>query len=172
VIVVEGAAYMKANSAFWTAQGERGAGALLGDKWVRLPAGATTSFASLLALTDPAKLGRCLLRTHVGTITKKGTEKLDGKPVVVLADKGDVPGGTPGLLYIAASGSPLPVRAVQTGRQSSGGKPDASCGETDEDVNDTSTDADLRFSNYNEEVEIEAPKDAVDLDSLQGSSAA
>ena len=41
--------------------------------------------------------------------------------VVVLADKGNIPGGAAGDLYVSAVGSPLPLRAVQTGPERSGG---------------------------------------------------
>ena len=87
---------------------------------------------------------------------------------VVLVDKGNVPGTTPGKLYVATTGDPLPLRAIQTGPQAPGGTPDPRCHETKDDVNSTTRFSDLRLSNYDAKVQIEAPPGAVDLTQLSG----
>jgi hypothetical protein len=70
-----------------------------------------------LVIADPALIGRCMIGTHLGTLSKVGTGEVDGKPTVVIEDKGDVPGGAPGKAYIATKGEPLPLRVTQTGRR-------------------------------------------------------
>ena len=111
-------------------------------------------------------LARCLTESH-GTVEKKGTRRFAGLRVVVLADKGDAPGVTPGDLYVSAVGSALPLRVVQTGPRTPG-KPDAGCGEDSSGTRES----DVRLSAFNEPVRITAPSDALDLSQLSGASGA
>jgi hypothetical protein len=162
--------YLKGDQAFW----QRSAGrlsALLADKWVKAPPSATSAFGSIALLADPAKVGRCLLQSHLGTLAKGGTGTEAGKPVLIVTDKGDVPGGEAGTLYVAARGEPLPLRATQTGRQNPGGTPDTACNETASDLKNLSTGSDIHLSNYDEKITITAPPNALDLSRLSGSSA-
>ena len=140
--------------------------ALLGDE----PAaqGGEALLGKITALTDPSTIGYCFVQSHHGSISKSGTDTVDGKKAVVLVDKGNAPGTTPAKLYVATTGDPLPLRAVQTGPQAPGGTPDARCDEPKDDVNSTTRFSDLRLSNYDAKVQIEAPPGAVDLTQLSG----
>jgi hypothetical protein len=81
---------------------------------------------------------------------------------VIVADRGDLPVSTPGKLFVAADGPPLPLRLVLTGRKRPGGTPDRLCGETHISPS-ASTAGDLRFSRDNEPVTITAPAQALDV---------
>jgi hypothetical protein len=154
--------YMRANRGFWESQGS-GADAkvvrLLAGRWVKVPGGAADFLRGLL----PKDIGYCMLKES-GGLRKAGTRTVDGKPMIVIADKGDKPGSSPGELYVPADGPALPTRVVQTGRQKPGGTPDPRC---DDDNGSTTTASDFRIGGYDEPVDITAPKGALDLKDLQ-----
>lgn len=165
--VISGLAYLKANKPFMDKEAGGAAADQLADRWVKMRSSDLGDLASIFALSEPATIGRCALGPHFGTITKVGTGSVDGQKVVVLEDAGDKPGSQPGRIYIATDGPPLPLRVTQTGAPKAGATPDARCRETKSDVNDTSANSDdLRFSNYDKPVSIEAPRNAVDLSQL------
>jgi hypothetical protein len=82
---------------------------------------------------------------------------VNGQRAVVIIDKGDRPGSAPGKLYVAATGDPLPLRMLSTGRDRPGGHKDQECGD------DTPTRAgeEVIFSHYNEPLHLSAPPAAV-----------
>jgi hypothetical protein len=161
-ILIDATAYLKADRTFWQANGSPEVGAALADKWIKLPQSQAREFGRLSQLMEPAKIRRCL-ETHPGTLANGGTGSLAGTQVVIVTDKGDLPGSEPGQLYVAARGDPLPLRFTQTGTQKPGGTPNAACNETSDDVHDTSTTSDYRLSAFNEDVSITAPPDAIDF---------
>lgn len=168
-IVIGSALYLNANAAYWAAQGTPAAAVeRLANRWLILPSASAPGLGSLLASADPATVGRCTLGPHLGTITVRGRAVVNGQPVIVLADSGNVPGGTPGLYYLAASGPPLPLRAVQTGPQTPGGKPDAACHETRDDVTNTTVGEVINIGQFNRAPAITAPPGAVTLPALAG----
>src|SRR3954463_6628873 len=128
LIVTRSAAYVRASRNFWRRQGHIKSAKqlkLLSNRWSRFPA--DLGLADLGRQFTPATLAHCLT-TNLGTVTKRPTTTFEGRRVIVLEDKGDKPGTSPGLLYVKAAGQILPVRAVQTGRQRPGGHPEAGCG--------------------------------------------
>ncbi len=158
IIAVGGAVYIKANEAYWKdQQGERAARELAG-KWLKSPA-STTELRDLTKGLDPETLSHCLATDH-GTLAKGGTETIDGKKTVVLIDKGDRPGTTPGKLFVAATGDPLPLRTIATGNQRPGGKRDPRC---DEDNRRARAGDEARFDRYDESLDIKAPPGAVEV---------
>ena len=171
IIVIGTDVYLNANAPYFVAQGTPAADIQrIADRWLKLPAGAASSVGTLLSATESATIGHCVVATHLGTISVKGHGTINGQPVVILADKGDVPGSTPGLLYLAASGPPLPLRALQTGPQAPGGAPDTECHETKADVSGTTTSNVVNLSEYNRAPAVTAPAGAVDLATAVGSS--
>ena len=164
LIITKSATYVRASRDFWRRQGHIKRAKelkLLSDRWIKVPGG--QGVADLGKQFTPATLAHCLT-TNLGTVTKRPTTTLEGRRVIVLADKGDKPGTNPGLLYLTSAGRILPVRAVQTGRQRRGGHPEAACGGTDR----TTTHTDIRFSRFDKPVKIGAPAKALDL--TQGGS--
>ena len=169
-IIVTGAdGYFKANRAFWDKQGGGAATALFADRWVKVAAASTPGFSEFSAISDPGTIGRCFLGSRHGAITNAGTSTVAGVPVVVLADDGKAPGASPGEVYIASTGQPLPLRSTQTGPQRAGGVPDAACKETD--VSSSTTAGDIYYSAYNQPVTIVAPEGAISLPGAAGSNA-
>lgn len=163
IVVVAGVAYMKANASVYESQAAvpRGAVGLVADRWFKLPsAEGVSSFTKGLDLDS---LSRCLVENH-GTLVPQGTATVDGQPTVVISDKGDLPGSTPGRLYVAASGAPLPLRMVATGPQRPGGTPDAVC--NNESSEPGQAGGQLTFSDYNRSMNIAAPASAVDIGQL------
>jgi hypothetical protein len=169
IIVVGPDGYFKANRAFWDKNGGGAATALLADRWVKVPAASTPGFAEFSAISDPATIGHCFLGSRHGAITNAGTSTVAGTPVIVLADDGKAPGASPGEVYIASTGQPLPLRSTQTGPQQAGGVPDAACHETD--VSSTTTVGDIHYGAYNQPVSIVAPQGAITLPGAKGPSA-
>jgi hypothetical protein len=158
LIVTRSATYVRASRGFWRQQHIKNAKELklLSNRWIKVPGG--RGVADLGKQFTPATLARCLT-TNLGTVTKRPATTFQGRRVIVLADKGDKPGTSPGLLYLTAAGRVLPVRAVQTGRQRPGGHPAAACGGADR----TTTRTDIRFSRFDKPVKIGAPAKALDL---------
>ena len=169
ILVAGGQNYMKADRAFWKRQGgTNGAkvAQVLGDRWVVAPPSAAGTFGPLVQRLSPRTLARCTSR-NTGTPTKAGTRTVAGQRAIVIADKGDRPGGGPGELSIAATGRALPLRMTQTGPEAPGGKPDPEC---DPDGTSDTTASDVRFSRFDAPLRISAPANALDLGSLQRGS--
>lgn len=164
MLVTGSETFMKGNREFWVSDGDPtrlAAAEVLADRWAKVPPAAAASMKQALDGVLPETLAYCVTRA-VGTISRKGTRQFSGNAVVVLADKGDRPGTSPGEVYIAASGPALPLRVLQTGPVSVGDV-DPRCG----DAGSTTTASDFRLSDFNEPVNISAPSDAVDLATLQ-----
>lgn len=176
VRVVSTVAYMKANRAFWRASGgEQGAkgreaeqvASLLAGKWVKMPLAETGVGASLERLA-PRSLARCI-DVDLGTLRDGGRAKVGDRAATVLIDEGDKPGTTPGRLFVAASGAPLPLRILQTGKRRPGGTVDERC--EDAEDQDTSTASDIRLSRFDVPFEVRAPADAIEFPTGGGSEA-
>jgi hypothetical protein len=152
--------YMRANSAFWRAQ-QDGEDArvvkLLSDRWLKTREGDQRDLVDDLL---PRSLATCLSTQH-GEITKEGTGKVGGAVTVVLHDDGDIPGGVPGDLHVAAKGRPLPLRVTQTGPAKRGKAANPKC----DDDGETKA-SDITLSRFDEPVQITAPPNALDLDAL------
>jgi len=154
--------YLRASRPFWASQGiPAKALKVLVDRWVKVPGSGASGPREMLAEFMPSNLAHCL-GAETGTVTKGGTRRFAGQEVVVLADKGDKPGTNPGLLYVATSGPPLPLRVTQTGRQRPGGRQEARCGGSDT----STTAADIRLTNFDKPVKIAPPPGALDLQKL------
>ena len=162
MVFVDGSVYLNGNAAFWR-KAEAGQDARqLDGRWLKVP-GAEGDLEKIAKEVDPANLSRCLLKDH-GTLAPGGKANVDGRPAVVIVDKGDRPGTSPGRLYVAATGEPLPLRTVATGPERPGGKKDPLCD------SDTPTRAgdEVVLSRFNEPLDINAPPDALDLGDLSG----
>jgi hypothetical protein len=161
LVVSRSATYLKANAAYWkAAAGKQGAAvaAQLADRWVKAPATSTKAFTSLFAQLSPKRLASCLTVGN-GTLANGGTARVDGRWAVVIVDRGDKPGTTPGKLYVSTTGPAMPLRVVQTGPRRPGGHIDTRC----EDAHDTSTASDFHLTAFDEPVHVTAPKNAIVL---------
>ena len=158
MIYIGSSMYIKANTAFWRDEADAGRDARdLAGRWFRAPAAIGGDLANEF---DPTYLSRCLLKTH-GSLARGGTAMVDGRPAVVVIDRGDRPGTAPGKLFVAATGPPLPLRTIATGKERPGGAEDPEC----DSENDTPTERgdEVIFSGYDEPVDIQEPPAAVDL---------
>jgi len=158
LVAVGRSVYIKADAAFWRQQRVGRAAATLADKWLKVP-GSAADLRDLTKGLDLATLSRCLRKEH-GTIRVAGKATVNGRPAVVLVDKGDRPGTAPGKLFVATTGAPVPLRAITTGKQKPGGRPDPRCSDPDSPA--TPGDQ-VSFSRYNEALKITAPAGARDL---------
>jgi hypothetical protein len=158
IIVVDGELYLKANAKYWK-QLHAGRGAeALANRWVKAP-DSSGGVRDVTKTLNVATLSRCLVLNH-GRLSVAGKATVAGRKAVVVVDEGDRPGGTPGKLYVAAEGPPLPLRVIVTGRQRPGGKPDPDC--NDPSSRDQPGD-EITFSNYDKTPKITAPPGAFDL---------
>lgn len=166
IIVVDGAAYLNANAAFYEKSGApaRLANAL-GGRWIKAPQSQLAQFGTFVAFSDPKTIGHCMLQSHLGSLTSGGTSSVSGQPAVVVVDTGDLPGSKPGRGYFATTGKPLPLRLEETGPRKPGGVPDPVCRETRSDLTSSGT-SDLTISDYDKPVTISAPAGATSLQAL------
>jgi hypothetical protein len=112
-----------------------------------------------LTKLSPKHLASCAT-TGLGTLSNNGVKTLGGRKVIVLEDKGDRPGTTPGLLYVAADGPALPLREVQTGPRKPGGKLNKRC----DSASDKSTESDVAFSRFDRVPQLKAPRGALSFE--------
>jgi hypothetical protein len=164
VIVAGGQTYLKAGRAFWLkgngAQGPAMA-RLFAGRWVKMPAAASQALQRDVKQLLPKELAYCVSR-NLGTLENLGARNAHGTRVVVIRDKGDKPGTSPGELTVAASGAALPLLVRQTGPRRPGGKADARC----QDADDTTKRSESVLSRFNDVAPIHAPKGALDLEAL------
>jgi hypothetical protein len=137
IVSVGDAVYLKGSPDFYRQIGGEAAVTLLGDRWLRVPAGGA-DFGSFAQLTDMGKLLDQALAPEGSTVSKGEVEDAGGQPAVPLtSDRGT--------LFVAATGEPYPLQIVQT--RGSGR---------------------ITFDGWDEDVELTAPSDAVDVSELQG----
>ncbi len=163
MILLPRATYLNANAVYWRRSGGKSGNALatkLAGRWVKVPASAGDSVKPLLDELSPKHLASCVT-VGTGTLSNNGVKTLGGRKVIVLQDKGDRPGTTPGLLYVAAEGPVLPLREIQTGPRKPGGKVNKRC----DAASDASTAADVSFSRFDRVPPLKAPRNALDLES-------
>lgn len=161
-IMLPKSTYMMASAKFWRQSGgvnDRKLVNKLARRWVKVPKSARGSFQPLLAELSPKRFASCF-SVGTGTLSNNGVKTLGGRKVIVVEAKGDRPGTTPGVVYIAADGPVLPLREVQTGPRRPGGKLDKRCDEQD----DTSTAGDATYSQYNRVPSLRAPRNALLLE--------
>lgn len=114
--------------------------ALLGDKWIALPAGSGgDELGGLGQFGQKDSLLDGILKPD-GVVTVKGTGEVNGIPVVFL----DSSEGA-GTLAIQTVGEPYPIQIKGSDSDSSG---------------------EVNFTNWNEPVNVTAPTDVVDLEAL------
>lgn len=167
VIAISGEAWMNASREFWSENSPDtpGVARLLAGRWVRMPSSSVRELQFFLNIADPDLVGRCLIGYEFGRLRRGKTAKVGGRGALIIRDAGKEPGTAPGDLYLATVGPPLPLHFRQTGPEKPGGKRDPVCTSSDAD-DSTTLDAEYRFRDYNEDIEIEPPKDVLDLERL------
>lgn len=117
--------FLRANRAFWVTHGGARA-ATLADRWIEVPLSTGRAFAASLGSLGslaPDALARCLAEDH-GSLSIAGTITIEHRRAIVIKDAGDVPGSSPGVLIVAATGTPYPLTYTATGGQRAGGRID------------------------------------------------
>ena len=163
VILLPSAMYLKADAAFWKANGGKKVADKLAGRWFK------TNDAELKAAINdlmPKRVASCV-SVGTGTLKKGGVSSVRGKRVVVILDEGDKPGTTPGRLYVTTTAPILPLRLMQTGKRRPGGHIDKRC----QDPDDTSKSSDVRFSRFDEPLHITAPHGALTIPDEDGGPA-
>ena len=164
LVLAGGQAYVKGNAAFFLRFGggmpANLANAIAG-RWFTLPPSAG-NLASVLRMFSIPTLSRCLPANH-GTLRHAGTATVDGQQAIVIVDTGDRPGSRAGKLYVAATGTPFPLRFAATGTRRPGGTVPPGCTASGGQGNGV-----LTFSRYNEPLGVTAPAGAVNLQALLG----
>lgn len=92
--------YLKADKAYWEANGGATAAELIGDRWVKSPA-SDPSAESLARFADFSQALEGFLSPS-GTITKGDVGTAEGQPAIALVS-------TNGKLWVATTGTPLPI---------------------------------------------------------------
>jgi hypothetical protein len=137
----------------------------IGDNWVSLGPIGAEGLGGLGSFLDKAVLADCL-DAH-GTLSKAGTETVQGQKAVVLADKGDFPGGAPAKLYVRVNSPNYPLRLTQGGTVTPG-TPTAhgKCPARSSDPGSMLDDVTLDLSDFDTLVTVVQPPNAVDLSQL------
>jgi hypothetical protein len=155
-IVVGQQSYIRGDRKFWldgkTDRVSRRLANLFAGRWVKVPRSQTATLQKDIRRLLPKEQAYCLPR-KIGTLTKVGVRTVRGRRVVVIRDRGDVPGGTPGELSVATHGRALPMRERQTGRTRKDGAFEPRC----DDKDDTSTRSDATLSHYDKIPPITPP---------------
>lgn len=155
-IVVGQQSYIRGDRRFWldgkTDRVSRRLAGLFAGRWVKVPRAQANTLQKDIQRLQPKEQAFCL-PLKIGTLTKVGVRTVRGRRVVVIRDKGDVPGGTPGELSVATHGRALPMRERQTGRTRPGGHFEPRC----DDKDDTSTRSDATISHYDKIPPIQPP---------------
>jgi hypothetical protein len=139
IVRIGDAAYIKGSDAFLKQFAGAAAAQLFHDKWLKGSV-ATGNLKALAPLTDITKLFKGAFGSH-GKLVNEGETTFQGQKAVAIKDSKD---GS--LLYVAASGTPYPLGAKESG---------ASKGT-------------ITFDHWNDSVSISAPKGAVDISKLGG----
>ena len=95
VIVLPSATYLRANTHFLRGQVGPAQAARLSGQWVQVPARVGSRLVKTIGPFAPAILARCLTE-GLGTLRLAGTTSIAGTPAVVVRDRGDAPGDSPG----------------------------------------------------------------------------
>lgn len=139
IVRIGNTAYIKGSDAFLKQFAGAAAAQLFHDKWLKGSI-VTGNLRSLAPLTDITKLFKGALGSH-GKLVNEGEADFQGQKAVAIKDSSD--GST---LYVAASGTPYPLGAKQSGSAKSS----------------------VTFDHWNDTVSIVAPKGAVDIGKLGG----
>lgn len=158
IITLPNSAYLRANRFFWTSHaGPRAA--TLANRWFQVPVASVHALTAALGPLAPSTVARCLVENH-GRLTKAGRATVAGHKAILLKDAGNVPGSSPSLLAVAATGKPYPLRFAATGNQRAGGRIDVcNSGKASQ------ARGQLRFSGFNAVGSIRPPQHAVQLKS-------
>lgn len=142
--------------------------ATIADRWVSFGSSSTAGVGDLANLGQPAVLADCL-DAH-GTLAKGGTDTVNSKKAIVLTNKGDAPGDSPGKLYIAVDSPHYPLRIVQSGAVTPGtaavhGKCPTSTS-SDSSGSSANQDVTIDLSDFDKSVTISAPVNPLDVSKL------
>ena len=162
MIILPRAVYMKADANYWRSTGGSSGEAIarkLANRWVKVPASVGAEVKPLVTKLSPKHLASCVA-ISTGTLSNNGLRTIGGRQVIELEDKGDRPGTSPGMLYVAAHGRVLPLRETQTGPRRAGGKRDKRC----EEAGDQTSGAEITFSRFDAISRIAAPRGALSLE--------
>lgn len=139
--LVKGVTYFRGDSKVFAAFGANSAQAsLAANRWIK-DTSSTGPAASFSTFLDRKQLFDDLL-TPQGTISTGGTATVNGHKALILVDNSS----QGGKLYVATTGPALPLRIARSG--TNGGHID--------------------FSDYNADVQVDAPSGAIDLSQLSG----
>jgi hypothetical protein len=161
LVLLPSAAYLRANAAYWKLGGGASGAAVaekLAGRWVKMPASGGDGLTSLVDDMSPKRMASCV-STGTGTLDKAGIATVGGQKAIVIVDRGDRPGTTPGRMYVSATGRVLPLRVTQTGKRSAGGHIDTRC----DAKTDDSTASDMRLSGFDRPLRITAPRGAITI---------
>lgn len=109
----------------------------------------------------------CARKEH-GGLTKGAISTVNGKRVIAITDDGKAPGASPGTVYIALDGPPLPVQIVQNGPSTAGGSP--ACGHSTPSTTKNQT-ANLDYPAGNVSITAPPVSSATDTGSSSSSTA-
>lgn len=167
LIVIGRDTYVKGDRRFWITTSGVGSGLRAADlfagRWVKAPPSFGAPFLKTVKELLPKTFAHCLPQ-KLGTLSITGTRTYRGQRVTVVADEGDVAGGTPSEMWFAAKGAPLPARGLSHGLTRQGGGYDPLCDEPD----DTTTRSSYRFGQYDSIRKIVPPANPLDLGKLRG----
>jgi hypothetical protein len=142
LVLIGNDGYMRASSDFWKQYAGQAGGSgfvqLLADKWIKFP-GKSAQLGSLTGPLSAKSLFKSLTTSH-GKLENQGETTYNGQRVVAIHDT-----TKNATLYVAASGTPYPVRLVKTSEPNAGT---------------------VAFDHWNEPPTLTPPKGALDFSHL------
>lgn len=141
--LVNGVTYFNGDASVFTALGANAAqSSQVAGRWIK-DSSSTGPAAGFSVFLDRDKLFDSLLAPQ-GTVTKGGSATVNGQKAVILIAGSSSSSSGEGKLYVASTGDAVPLRVERDG--SNGGRID--------------------FTDYNADVQVDAPAGAVDLSQL------
>jgi len=174
IVVIGGKFYLQGKS-FWSHFAGEQAAAVIGDRWAILPSSADT--AQFESYINADTFATCLDLDH-GTLEKGGTETYNGKQAVVVVDKGDKPGTSPGKLFVSAAAPHYPLGLLVTGQsrpgtppggdKCNGGGSSSGSGDTSSSSSFVNGLGSFSLTDYNKVTAVTPPPNPLDLQAAAG----
>ena len=118
-VVVDGpTSYMRGSRKFWDRSiHDNGAAKALANRWFRYNAANANQLTADLGHLNPSALSACLAQSD-GKLVRAGTTTVAGQTAIIVREMGNVPGGQPLKIAIAATGgAACRSRSIHTARR-------------------------------------------------------
>ncbi len=127
-VIDAGTSYLRGSRKFWDRSiHDNGAAKELANRWFRYDVPNANRLTADLEDLNPSRLSACLTQFD-GKVVRAGTTIVAGQKAIVVREIGNVPGGQPLKIAIAATGAAYPLEVDSYGKTRPGGPKGGPCG--------------------------------------------